>query len=498
MRASYAGLIGVETRRVISLLAILMEVLWVYPWYAWTSRWDVLGWPQPPLSLGSALALALAAEVLSHFSLARGWSPVRTLLLVLPALAALLAVIIRLDLSGGYALWDPDWARYVRDQTSLLLGGLALGAYLLWRGISVGRDSPYFDDLYRKLQMGLTALVLLLIVVSITGASEIRQALASTGFYVLGFFAAGLMALGLANFQSIQEEMLRREGTPGVLSRRWVSMLLGVVFAIVGVALIVASAFSFSLATLLLRPLGVLANWLFTALVYAVAFPLGVVAALLAYVLRFLASLVGQGDPPEPFSAPTPAEVRRVVEGQETGGIPSEVVLGLKWGLLVLVVLLVVLILARSLLKYWKGKDEEGVEEVSESLWSWKGFKADVRSFLSRLLSPFKRRERSTATLAISPLMLEQEQKEGGFTVREMYQKLLHEGRKAGLPRRHPETPYEYRGRLEASFGPAEPGLQAITEAYTAERYGRAATSNEQLGLLNHLWRRLRSVLRGQ
>jgi hypothetical protein len=487
-----------ETRRVISLLSILMEVLWVYPWYAWISRWDVLEWPQPPMALGSAVALALAAEVMSHLSLARGWTPVRTLLLVLPALAALLALLLRLDLSGRYTLWDPDWARYAGDHTSLLLGGLALGAYLLWRGISVGRDSPSFDDLYRKLQMGLTALVLLLIVVSITGASEIRQVLASTGFYVLGFFAAGLMALGLANFQSIQEEMLRREGTPGVLSQRWVSMLMGVVFAIVAIALIVASAFSFSLATLLLRPLGVLANWLYTALVYTVAFPLGVVAAVLAYVLRFLASLVGRGDPPDSFSAPTPVEVRRVMEGQETGGIPPEAVLALKWGLLALVVMLVLLILASSLLKYWKAKDEEGVEEVSESLWSWEGFKADLRSFLSRLLSRFKRRERSTAMPASSPLMLEQEDQAGGFTVREMYQRLLHEGRRAGLPRRHPETPHEYRGRLQASFGPAELELQAITEAYTAERYGRAATPDEQLGLLNHLWRRLRSVLRGQ
>jgi hypothetical protein len=82
------------------------------------------------------------------------------------------------------------------------------------------------------------------------------------------------------------------------------------------------------------------------------------------------------------------------------------------------------------------------------------------------------------------------------LTVREIYQGVLSEGRRTGFPRRQPETPYEYQGRLQASFPPGGLELQAITEAYAAERYGRVDTSGEQLGLLNQLWRRLLQVFR--
>ena len=84
------------------------------------------------------------------------------------------------------------------------------------------------------------------------------------------------------------------------------------------------------------------------------------------------------------------------------------------------------------------------------------------------------------------------------LTVREIYQGVLMEGRRVGLPRRQPETPYEYQGRLQASFPPGGPELQAITEAYAAQRYGQVDTTGEQLGLLNQLWRRLLQVFRGE
>ena len=82
------------------------------------------------------------------------------------------------------------------------------------------------------------------------------------------------------------------------------------------------------------------------------------------------------------------------------------------------------------------------------------------------------------------------------LTVREIYQELLREGQRAGLPRRQPETPYEYQERLQADFPPGRPEIQAITEAYTAQRYGLVDASAEHLGLLNHLWRRLLNLLR--
>ena len=496
MRASFPEPRILNTGRAIPLLAVLMEVLWVYPWFVWIGEWEVLGWMEPPLALGSALALSLAAEAISHHSLARNWTPSRTSLLVLPILFFLLAAVLRLDMSGGYALWDPGWIQKALEHPSPFLGGLALGIFLLWRGISNGRGIPSFDGLYRRFLMGLVALVLLLVIRSSTvGTSEV---LASTGFYVLGFFSVGLLSLGLVNLQSIGKEMLHREGASGMLDRQWFPMLLGVVFIIIAVSLVTASAFSLNLATSLLRPLGVLVNWLVTAIIFTVALPLALVAAGLIYVFRFLVSFIGRGEPPETFSPPGPEEIRRAVEGQDASRISPEALLALKVSVGVLLALLVLFILGRALRRYWSGREErEGIEQVSESLWSWDGFKSDVRSFLSKLMSRFNRQKHATPDAAPLPVAVDGVQAtDRVFTVREIYQGLLREGNSVGLPRQQPETPYEYQGRLQANFPPGRPEIQAITEAYAAQRYGQVDATGEQLGMLNHLWRRLLHILR--
>ena len=178
---------GLEPGRAIPLLAVLTEVLWIYPWFVWVGEWKMLGWIEPPLTLGSAVVLSVVAEALSHRSLTKSWALSRIYLVVLPVLMLLLATVVRLDMSGGYALWDLGWIQYALEHQSLIYGGLALGAVLLWRGISAGRDDPSFDDLYRKFLVGLIALVLLLVLRSfVTEASEV---VASTGYYILGFFS---------------------------------------------------------------------------------------------------------------------------------------------------------------------------------------------------------------------------------------------------------------------------------------------------------------------
>ena len=482
---------GMEPKSAIPMLAVLIEVLWIYPWFVWMSEWEVLEWTEPPIALGSAMVLLVVAEVLSNHSMIRNWSIGRTYLMVVPTLVLLLGVMVRLDMGSGYVLWDLGWIQYAMERISPICGGLIFGTLLLWRGISAGRDTPSFDDFYRKFLVGLIALVLLLALrSSITGASEI---VASTGFYVLGFFSTSLLSLGLINLQSIREEMLRREGSPGVLNQRWFLMLLGVVFIILAVSLVTTSAFSFKLATSLLNPLGILAGWLLTVFIYTLALPLGVVAAVLIYVLRFLRSLVEPGQPPVPLNLPNPGELRRTVEGQGSYGIPPEALLVFKWVLAILVVLLILFILASALRRYWKDrKEEEGVEEVSESLWSWEWFKSDLRSYLSRLLRRFRRDRHITP--AAAPMQIAASYAGASdriFTVREIYQGVLMEGRRAGLPRRQPETPYEYQERLQNNFPPGGSELQAITDAYTAHRYGKVDTTDEELGMLNHIWHRL-------
>ena len=371
------GTLRLDAARSLPPLAVLMEALWAYPWFVWIGDWHVLNWPAPPLTLASAVLLPATAMLMSRAALARNWAPARTLSVVLPVLLLQLGLMVRLNLGGGHALWDFGWWGYAVEQRAIIIGALAFGVYLLWRGISIGMETPSFEAIYRRFLFGLTALVLLLAFMAlIPEADEPRRSLGrSTGFYVVGFLFIGLLSIGLVNLKTIWDEMLRRDEASGAVSRRWFSMLLGMVFAIVAVSLVVAGAFSFNLATALLHPLRVLGDWLLTVLIYVVAFPLGVIASVLIYVFRFLASLLPRGEPPQPLSIQGPAEMQRVVEGQGTHSFPPEVALVLKWGLVALLVALVVFILARALIRYSKGRrrDEE-TEEVSESLWSWDGF----------------------------------------------------------------------------------------------------------------------------
>lgn len=500
MRLRPATLRSLNLGHTIPLLAILIEVLWAYPYLIWIGGWQVLGWPRLPLGLASAVVLAAAAEIVTRAALARNWSLRRVRFLVLGALTVMIATIMRLELAGGYALGDPAWGQYALDHLSLLAGGLAFGAYLLWRGIAVGRESLSFEAMYQKFLIGLTALIILLVLWGLTaGSGEFRRVLASAGFFIVAYFSAGLIALALTNLQSIREQMLRYEGTSGISHRRWVFLLLSIILAIVAVSLGAVSLFSLDLVALLLHPLNVVASYLLMALGYAVGYPLGIVAAALVYVLRFLFRLLQRGTPPESLTPNDLSDLRQALAGREPQGLPTQVMLVLKWGLVALMVALALFLLARALFRYRKGKAEEEIEEVNESLWSWDAFQSEVRSFLTRLLRWFRRQKLVTALAVSPPLSVAQgEEQTRLFTARELYQGLLWEGRRAGLPRRQADTPYEYGARLKAHISSGAMELEAITEAYVAERYGSMAIASEHLGRLNRLWRSLRSLLRDQ
>jgi hypothetical protein len=74
----------------------------------------------------------------------------------------------------------------------------------------------------------------------------------------------------------------------------------------------------------------------------------------------------------------------------------------------------------------------------------------------------------------------------------------LWEGARAGIPRREPETPYEYQEKLKERISTAASHLRVVTQAYVEERYGGMSVADEKLQVLNRGWRRLRQVLRGQ
>ena len=486
-------------RQLLPWLVVLMESLWLYPWVLFTSRWDALGWSDPPLSLGSAVALALAAQAASAIGLAGNWTLNTVRTMMLPALALLLLVITLFEIGSGLAFGSSGWLDHTANHVSPLLGGLGFGVLLMWRGISVGRDPTLFDGLYGRFTVGLISLVFLGILWGAVAAEgELHQVFSTIGIYALAFFATGLLALGVANLHLIRGRALRSGESFNLLDRRWLITLVGAVLVIGLLALGAVSIFSLQVVEFFTGLLGTAADALLTAFLYGIILPLTAVASILIYLFDFLFSWIGSGEPPPPPNLELFQSLEGAVDEESGRGFPRGAILALKWGLLVLGVVAAVALLAFALFRQRRASAEsEDVEEFSEYFWSWQALKSDLLAILYALLGRFLgRRGARGATTSPPPAAIAPDDAPQLFSIHEIYRGLLWEGRMAGVDRRPPETPYEYQRRLTAQVGPSSLELNAITVAYVSARYGGTSIAGQRLAELNRLWRRLRASLR--
>ena len=486
-------------RQLLPWLTTLIETLWVYPWVLFVSRWDMLKWDDPPLSLGSAIVLAFVAQGVSALGLGANWTLNTVRTMVLPALAFLLLVITLFGIGSGLAFWSGEWVEHTVDNVSALLGGLGFGVILMWRGISVGRDATLVDGLYGRFTVGLISLVFLgMVWGAVATEDELRSVFSVIGIYVLGFFATGLLAMGLANLHIIGGRASRSGDSFNLLDRRWVITLLGAVLVIALLALGVASAFSLQVVQFLVSVLTTAADAVLTAFLYGIILPITLVASGLIYVFDLIFSWIGSGEPPPPPDTTLFQEIETAVGDESGRGFPRGAVLAIKWGLLALGIVVAVALLAFALFRQRRASSvEEDVEEYSEYFWSWQAFKAELLAILNRLLSRILQRRAHASVLASPPpAAIAPDDVPQLFSIHEIYRGLLWEGRMAGVGRNPPETPYEYQQRLVTYAGPASEDLDVITSAYVSSRYGGTSIAGQRLAHLNRLWRRLRTALR--
>lgn len=486
---------GFITSAVLTASALIMETLAVYPWVLWFSTWDLLGWTGPPLTFLLSIGLMGLAYGATRYALSQRWnvSTARVAILVSAVLA--LALAVRLQHGAGYLLWDMHWLEYVSAHTSVIIGALVFGVYVVWRGIVLGRETLAFDGLYRTFLIGLSGLVCLMVLWRIFGGRVFAGAPPVAGAYIAGYFLAALVALALSNFLAVQEEIKRRQEIPDYLARRWLTLLVGAALAIVLMGIGLASIVSFDLIAFLTQPLGVLADGLLLVVLYAIGFPLGIAVALLEFVLRFLVSLLRGSRTPEPFQPPDFSDMRRLTEGQQPRSLPPELLLLAKWGLVAALSALVLYLLARAVFRYWSRREEEGIEEINESLWTWENFRNDVKGLLRAFLARFQRKDNGGGSRrgphAASNLAEDQQD----LDVREIYRRLLWVGEQAGIARAREETPYEYHVRMSQAIPVENDALKSVTEAYVRLRYGHQPPGPEALVNLNSMWRRLRGAI---
>ena len=496
MRSNVTRRMGQPVGSPIPLLSAFLEVLWAYPWLIWMSSWSFLGLSGPPLSVWAAIAIILVAEEASRFFLALRWPLAVVRLVTVLVLMLTLTFAVRIELGGGVAIWNGTWWQESGQQLAALVTGLLFGVFLLWRGIAIGRTTLTFDDLYRRFFFGLAALVLLFVAWGISsGGGQFQQILASASLFVVAFFFVSLMGLVIVNVQSGQQGMLPQEVVSSLTNRTWISLYLIVILGITGVSTILAFIFSLDIFGLAASGLSVLGTGLLTLVLYVVVLPIAYIASVVFYVGRLVFSLLGvTGEPPE-LNVIDYTRVREASEGQ-TSIIPPEAILAIKWFLVFLVISAVAYLLARALFR--SNRTEQKPEEtIHESLWSWTALRQEFRQLAVSLIEWLYRRKPKRSAVAPPPVAtVEGAAGERSFTVREIYEGVLWEGRSAGAPRPLSATPYEYERRLEQHLSAPMPELESITRAYVADRYGGQAPREPELGLLNRLWRRVRAALR--
>jgi hypothetical protein len=485
------------------LVVILMEVFWIYPCLAWAGKWSALTWQRQPLSLASLVFLLGVTFLATRFFLGRRWPLYWIRLSIIACGLIAMFVVVRIEYGTGTGLLSGQW--FVQTALALLdsyshphpmVIALLVGVFLWWRGISWGRSPLYSETIYRSFLFGLAALVVLILVWGAGwGADPFKNLVSTVGLYVVGFFFCGLTALALTNLQGIQQQMKEKEGTALVFSRRWLFIIVGVIGGIVLAGIGAASMFSAEFVALLGRLLNIASGLLFKLLEYLLI-PIGYLVAGLFYAGQFIINLLAKERAPLTFSSENLTGI-----GQLPQVIPKalspEAILAIKWGFFSLVIAGVLFLLARAILRYWSYPAKDEVEEISESLWSWEGFKADLRLFFSLLRQRYRRQSHKVTVGSHAPGKFQWQGVEVRLDIREIYRRLLWQASDLKIARRHQETPYEYAERLGQAVPEGGVPLSELTNLYVNVRYGDLEAEPRQVDYANSLWRILQRLLGG-
>ena len=477
------------------LPVILMEVLWVYPWLAWTRELPGLHWNQTPLSLSSLIILIGIPFCVTRFLPGQRWA--MRLIKLMIVLATIFAVV-RIEYGAGFPLLDGQWFVHI-GKTLLesfshlhpIILALIVSPYLCWRGIKLGHSSLYFTDVYPSFVVGLAALILLTIVWTASLGADSLESLASTvGLHIAGFFFFGLTALALGNLQVIRRKMVR-EGQAPHSNRRWIVLMLCAVGGIVLLGMGITSIFSHGFVDAVTRFAGSVLELLGQALHY-ILIPIGYIIKWLEYAAMFIINLIRgmqYGCPGEFLVEP------EEIENPVFDPVNLDLTI-LKWILLAIIFIVVVFLLTRAISRLKAFRADVEVEETSESLWSWLGFIADIRLFFSTLFRSWHWRRVKPRPVSTVPGWYLADDIQGTMSIREIYRYLLYEASIFGIRRRQYETPYEYTMRLGRTVPDSSEQLDELTNLYIDVRYGDLEVGNEKVEHANSLWRTLRRLLR--
>jgi hypothetical protein len=475
------------------LAVILMESFWVYPWLAWVGTWPAFAASRPVLSLASVIITLAVSLLATRLALRQPWSLWRVRATVVVSGLVVILLVLAVDYRTDYVFLSGSWFGYASHtlgtaftnmQTFVLAIPVLL--YLWWRGIVLGQTTSYFRDIYRTFVLGMLALIVLIIFWQISASSEsFTKPGAEVGWYIMAFFFFGLVSIAVSHFYLMRRSMPREEAQLTSVWR-WLPIMLGVIGGVVLVGFGVASIFSPSLFDSIGHGFNAIGHFLGTALGY-ILWPIIFVFEWLVKFLIFLLNLL-RGTPEQSANATgnaTQPPFPEVIPKE----LPPWVTEAIKWFVAAVIIGLVIFFLARAVSRMRQRRGRDEIEEIHESLWSWKGLRDDLKELLGMLGNRFKRRP-AAAGYSFD------EDATGRMDIREIYRHVLWEGNRSGIPRRRHETPREYSGRMMRSVPEGESSLKDITGEYEDVRYGEINIPEEQVDEANRLWQTLKGMLR--
>jgi hypothetical protein len=477
------------------LVLVLMETFWVYPWLSWIGGFFPR--PRPPLSLASVF-LTLAAAILAiRLFLRQKWSVRRVQAAIIGCGLVVILLVLGAEYGAGYGFLSGRWFAYfgqafgnIFTRPDTLIIALPVLLYLWWRGINLGQMIFNFQNIYRSFLIGISALIVLIIIWQLGSSSGYFAGPgAGIGLDVLAFFFFGLLAITLAHLYAMRSSMPREEAALTSVWR-WLPTMLTVIGGMIIVVFVIAGIFSPGFFTGVGHVFGAVFHFLGKILDY-VLIPLNYLFEGLIWLLRLIINLLRSNQPLQPNNSEN-MSFGELFPKTAPVALSPIFTLVLKWLVIALVAAAVIFILARAVSRFRARRAEEEIEEIHESLFSWRGLGDDLRELLKMMGKKFQIKRSPPA-----PGFFPDDDESRRLDIREAYRRFLWEASRSGLARGRHETPEEYSGRLGRIVPESREPLIRLTDMYLDVRYGETRLPEEKVASANGLWRILRGLLRG-
>lgn len=408
----------------------------------------------------------------------RVWSPEYEIKMTIGIVITLL-VAIKFASFPHFPSANPGWltdafrslAFLPNDERRWVWGVVLLAVYAWWRGRS--RTEPSVDSAFAMLRWGSLALFILIITV-LAGTPDDAGIRGRLSAVTVGFFAAGLSAVGIAR--------LKLEGvrSSAPLGARWLGTFVVPILATVAVAILAAGIFSRQFLDTVLWMLSPV-FWLLGLVFQIVVL---IVAVLAFIILTPIFWLIGERDPRALEVTPEPSELEGQQEMAERATEVFQMPDPLRYLIAAIVLFAILSLLTRYVFKR-KSKSRPPTGEERESVLDWNDL---LNNAGDRLKNLFRRPARPDplAHLRGDETWLHT------LRIREAYVKLQARGSALGRARRDTETAEEYRPRVGSGFDPATgapAAVDAMTGRYRKARYSGKPASAEDADIVEVNWK---------